>query len=317
MERPDDSALVFFPGALGDLLCFLPALLGLRARHRGTLALVASPSLLDLLVLPAVERVSIDRREVADLFSPAAPVAMATRAVFGGCARAYSWTGSGDAVFARRLADATGGLVSVFAFRGMLPGEHAAAYYARCVGVAPCKPSAEHIQQDDTWLGRLDETQRILVAQGGLVVHPGSGSRAKNWCGHLELVRRWRRRHGQRVTVLCGPAEAHIGARVPPAAHVLRGLSLAQVAALLRVAALYVGNDSGISHLAGVLGVRGAVLFGPSDPSVWAPPGGTLQVLRGAAGCPTCTPDRFCVHRLRVGAVVDALERLGEPVAAQ
>ena len=309
--------LVLFPGALGDFLCFLPALLGLRARHRGTLVLVASPSLVDLLVLPDVEGVSIDRREVADLFSPAAPVAAATRAVFGGFATAYSWTGSADAVFARRLAEATGGLVSVFAFRAVLPGEHAAAYYARCARVVPCHPSAGHIRQDDAWLAGLDEARQTLVARGVLVVHPGSGSRTKNWCGHLELVRRWSQRHDRRIALLCGPAEAHFGAHVGSEAQVFLGLSLAQVAALLRKATLYVGNDSGISHLAGVLGVRGAVLFGPSDPAVWAPMGGTLEVLRGAADCPTCTPERFCVHRLPVGEVIDALERLGEPIGFQ
>jgi heptosyltransferase III len=317
VQRPDDSVLVLFPGALGDFLCFLPALLGIRARHRGTLVLVASPSLVDLLVLPDVEGVSIDRREVADLFNPAAPVAAATQAVFGGFATAYSWTGSADAVFARRLAEATGGRVSVFPSRGMLSGEHAAAYYARCAGVASYKPIAAHIRQDDTWLAGLDETQRTLLARGILVVHPGSGSRTKNWCGYLELVRRWRQRHGQRVAWLSGPAETHIGGDLGSEAPVFQGLSLAQVAALLRKATRYVGNDSGISHLAGVLGVRGVVLFGPSDPSVWAPLGGTLEVLRGAADCPTCTPERFCVHRLPVGEVIDTLGRLGEPVGFQ
>jgi ADP-heptose:LPS heptosyltransferase len=256
--------------------------------------------------------VSIDRREVADLFSPDVPVAATTRAVFGGFAAAYSWTGSGDAVFACRLAEATGGLVSIFPFRGMESGEHAVAYYARCVGVAPCTPSAEHLKQDDAWLQRLAQSQRMRLARGLMVVHAGSGSRTKNWCGHLDLIGRWQRRYDHSVALLCGPAEADTESPSSADVLVLRGLSLPQVVALLQRATLYVGNDSGISHLAGVLGVPGVVLFGPSDPSVWAPWGRSLEVVRGADGCLTCAPDRFCVHRLPVDAVVDALERRAE-----
>jgi ADP-heptose:LPS heptosyltransferase len=85
-------------------------------------------------------------------------------------------------------------------------------------------------------------------------------------------------------------------------------LSLAQVAALLRCAALYLGNDSGISHLAGAVGTRGVVLFGPTDPRMWAPRGGRLRVLHAPDACGLCGPEVFCTHRLRPAAVVAALE---------
>ena len=42
----------------------------------------------------------------------------------------------------------------------------------------------------------------------------------------------------------------------------------------------YIGHDTGISHLAAVLGVPSLLLFGPTDPAVWAPPHGFVQVLR-------------------------------------
>ena len=52
---------------------------------------------------------------------------------------------------------------------------------------------------------------------------------------------------------------------------VLRGAPLAEVAQLLRDAALFVGNDSGPAHLAAASGVPQLVLFGPSDAEIWSP----------------------------------------------
>jgi len=57
-------------------------------------------------------------------------------------------------------------------------------------------------------------------------------------------------------------------------------LSVWQAAALLSRADLYVGNDSGASHLAGAVGARGVVLFGPTQPQQWRPLGGALSVLQ-------------------------------------
>jgi ADP-heptose:LPS heptosyltransferase len=55
---------------------------------------------------------------------------------------------------------------------------------------------------------------------------------------------------------------------------------LVVVAAILRRARAFLGNDSGISHLAGMLGLPTLALFGPTDPALWAPLGPRVRVLR-------------------------------------
>ena len=45
---------------------------------------------------------------------------------------------------------------------------------------------------------------------------------------------------------------------------------------------LYLGNDSGITHLAAAAGARVVALFGASDPDVWAPRGPCVRVIRGS-----------------------------------
>jgi ADP-heptose:LPS heptosyltransferase len=51
---------------------------------------------------------------------------------------------------------------------------------------------------------------------------------------------------------------------------------------VLAQASLFVGQDSGVTHLAGLMGVRTVALFGPTDPARWAPSGPKVTVLQGA-----------------------------------
>ena len=112
--------LVLFPGALGDFVCFLPTLAGLLQRHGGPLTLVAKPELCALLSLAEATFISIDRREIADLYGDG-EIAKDTRDLLGGRSHAYSWTGAVVPSFATRLAAITTGPTHVFQFRGMGP----------------------------------------------------------------------------------------------------------------------------------------------------------------------------------------------------
>jgi ADP-heptose:LPS heptosyltransferase len=60
---------------------------------------------------------------------------------------------------------------------------------------------------------------------------------------------------------------------------VWRSLPLPVLAARLAQCRLYVGNDSGVTHLAAATGCPTVALFGESDPRVWAPRGERVTVL--------------------------------------
>jgi heptosyltransferase-2 len=62
---------------------------------------------------------------------------------------------------------------------------------------------------------------------------------------------------------------------------VARHLPLPQLAAVLERCRLFLGHDSGISHLAAATGAPCLLLFGPTDPAVWAPPNPGVHVLTG------------------------------------
>ena len=57
-------------------------------------------------------------------------------------------------------------------------------------------------------------------------------------------------------------------------------LDLPRLAAVLQRTATFLGHDSGISHIAAAVGTPALLLFGPSDPAVWAPVNGNVRVLR-------------------------------------
>jgi ADP-heptose:LPS heptosyltransferase len=299
------DTIVLFPGALGDFLCLWPALQALAASTAERIRVFAKPAWLPLLDARHFDSSSVDRREIADLFA-AGGLKKETRLLFDG-ARVHSWTGHGDEHFAERLALASGGATYVHRFRGMADGEHASEYFARCLGVpATFRPLVlpPEAQQwaDDFWI-------RHALGSRTLVLHSGSGSAKKNWQGMPDVARLWRAEPDGKVLLLAGPAEENSTGALPFDALV-RNERLDRVAALLRRARLYLGNDSGVSHLAGLASVRGVVLFGPSDPRTWRPLGNGLQVLHSPDPCPACGPDHFCTHRATLERVSSALARV-------
>jgi len=261
-------AVAIFPGALGDLLLALPALRALRARHRvAALTLVVSEPLRALARLAAVaDRVeSLDGPGTAWLFG-----AGRRPAWLAGRPAVYAWIGSRDPGVAARLG-AVASHVELFAVeRGDGP-LHAAVAYARGVGLAACEPAdlapAARLAVPTT---PAAEAVRARGAGPLLALHRGAGASAKRWSrAAFEIVaRRWCESGGAVIDLL-GPAEADEAALAE--ALPVRCWPLPDVAALLAAATAYVGCDSGVSHLAGAAGARGAVVFGPTQPRRWHP----------------------------------------------
>jgi heptosyltransferase-3 len=133
-----------------------------------------------------------------------------------------------------------------------------------------------------------------------LAMAPGSGQPLKNWplTHYYEVSRALAWDHQLRVVWLTGPAEAAIlpyieGLAAAQGQMVLAGQPLARVAAVLSGCRLYLGNDSGLTHLAAAAGARGVLgLFGPTDPQVWAPPGERVRILAGPCPLAPCAAGR-------------------------
>jgi ADP-heptose:LPS heptosyltransferase len=149
-------------------------------------------------------------------------------------------------------------------------------------------------------------TDSLWVELSGpvLAIHAGAGSRAKRWdiAGFVQVAHWWRASGGA-VIALAGPAEA--GEAPALGAREVREWPLCDLAALLARVALYLGNDSGVSHLAGAVGAPGVVLFGPTDARRWRPLSDHLAVLRARS----VAPDGIALTALPPARVIAACRR--------
>ena len=108
------------------------------------------------------------------------------------------------------------------------------------------------------------------------ILHPGSGSPSKCWPHFLRLADQFANCL-KAPAFLIGPAERDVDS-----ASYLRyeDLTLSAVADLLSSARGFIGNDSGMTHLAGYLGCPTLALFGPTDPAVWGPVGRRIRIIQ-------------------------------------
>jgi len=129
-------------------------------------------------------------------------------------------------------------------------------------------------------------------SQPFIAIHPGSGSKEKNWPlqNWIELFSRehWHVEDRPSLIVISGEADKAQTAHLEHTwkdqdVRFAKDLPLPHLAAVLEHS-IYVGHDSGISHLAAAAGANCILLFGPTDPNLWAPRNENVQVLRASSG---------------------------------
>ncbi|HUY17661.1 MAG TPA: glycosyltransferase family 9 protein [Candidatus Binataceae bacterium] len=282
MNHPD-RVLIIFPGALGDLICLAPTMWALRRRHRAaSLELMARAELVRLASgrLGIDRGESIDRREVGRLFIEAAldgPLHP-----FADYQRIYSFFGAENPTFRKMLsAAAVDAAVSFHPFRPTSAG-HVASAYLESVGEPATSIERRIRLLDSDFKAADDELARLGLDSGNFVlIFPGSGSPPKNW--PFENFAAMATRVARKIPVLfiIGPAEAELGPRLASLGlPILSGLELPTVAAIAARSRLFVGNDSGVSHLAAAAGAPGIVIFGPTEPARWRPLGEVEVIAR-------------------------------------
>jgi heptosyltransferase-2 len=141
---------------------------------------------------------------------------------------------------------------------------------------------------------------------GVVAFHPGSGSDNKNWplqnwinLGNLLL-----QSYPGSLLIVSGEADQDQNRRLEsiwqdPRVRFATSLPLPKLAAVVE-GTIFVGHDSGISHLAAAAGAKSILLFGPTDPAVWAPLNENARVIRA--------PDKE-LPRLGVDLVSAALDQ--------
>jgi ADP-heptose:LPS heptosyltransferase len=246
--------LLIRPGAIGDFIVSLPAMESLRD---GYLEVWTSGPNVPL------ARFADHARSIAstglDLLGVAEPPASLIAALRG-FDSIVSWYGANRPDFR----EAVSALGLAFTFFPALPAanfkQHATEFYL------------DQVRELATTT--TDGVPRILFhveREDYAVIHPFSGSPKKNW-----PLERFRGLAARLERVM--PVRWCAGPEDPPLDHAVRIANLYDLGLWLAKARLYIGNDSGISHLAAAAGTPVLALFGPTDPAVWAPRGPNVRV---------------------------------------
>ena len=294
--------LVIRGGAIGDFLLTLPAIGLLReAFPQARLEILGYEHIVSLAVgggfADGVR--SIEYAALAGFFNPKAVLDTELSEYFAGFQQIVSYLYDPDGFFSGNLRRC-GVKHLIEATPKIDPdGDHASRQLARPLerlalfldgepGV-PLGATPASLDFAATFLRGL-EPGRPLVA-----IHPGSGDERKNWpADRWEVLGRdllGRPVKGRpRLLLVGGEADGKTlgtlqgawreAAQEPGDVLVAENVPLPDLAAVLARAQLFLGHDSGISHLAAAAGTPCLLLFGPTDPDVWAPPYPHIRILR-------------------------------------
>ncbi|MEW5693868.1 MAG: hypothetical protein AB1765_11310 [Candidatus Hydrogenedentota bacterium] len=152
---------------------------------------------------------------------------------------------------------------------------HILDYYSEELGIAIDKEKAYLENVPASCDGRVP-----MGCSGFMVIHPGSGS--KNKVVSPEYIFNFLKEQKidkLKKEIIFGPWDVQIAEEWLPYKTKYFN-TLIEVEKILLKSELYIGMDSGISHLAGLLGIKGYVFFKNSDPFIWRPVGKNLIVLK-------------------------------------
>ena len=278
MSAPQNKILVIRGGAIGDFILTLPVLAALRAQFPKTsLELLGYPHIAQLAragrLVDAVH--SIDARPMAGFFARRGQLNPQLADFFASFAIIISYLYDPDGIFQENVTKVS---KAQFIAGPHRPDERAGIHATR-VFLEPLKRLA---------IFDADPVPRLNVAnadrQPVIALHPGSGSEKKNWpeANWRGLIQRL---SGSRLLLVGGEAEEGRLERLAGAApcELARSLPLAQLAARLSACSVFVGHDSGISHLAAAVGIQTLVLWSDTTEAVWRPMGEHVSLIRNMA----------------------------------
>ncbi len=306
MER----MLVMRGGALGDFVLGLPALRALReAFPRTNLEMIAPGAVLPLAAPWVDVATPMERGEVAHLFQEEqVPASLVDR--YSDLDLVVLWLADGNGSVRRNFERLGARRILWAPALPQAPGVHAADHLLatlRPLGTPVEAPYSPMVPGEPARERAMDLWRLLSLGAGVPVVavHPGSGGawkcwRAERFAGVVDRLMA----SGSSVVLLQGPADDAVvgkvlsavrGARPPVAAN----LAVDELAAFLSLCSVYLGNDSGVTHLAAAVGVPTVALFGPTDPAVWGPRGRRVMVLALEGDCAHCGRERavVCAHR--------------------
>ncbi len=284
------TVLIFHPGALGDVLLSLPALREIRAEIGASVVHLAAKGLVAMFLKEAglVEDASdLESAFYLSLYTDAPSEQLVE--FINSFQRVYLFTVNTRSHLVNRLSVITRDLRVVHTITEKC---HVALYRARQINSAINSLAPIRLMIPEPSQSKAIEILKDIGChlQGPLAVfHPGSGSIDKNVSleTFFSISDYLTEKKGCFVLYITGHAEhqsliegieQYVFRKQVRVGHFNR-LPLMTVASILGLSSLYIGNDSGISHLASMCVNRLIVFFKGSNPELWSPIGVDVRIV--------------------------------------
>lgn len=282
-------------GGLGDLLVILPSIQLIRRLHpQAKFILAAGQEGGNLLKAAGLidNFIPSEDRRLASLFQLPSEASDEWLRRFD---RVFVWLNRPKAEWVALMERSLGKKLSVLAANDCLGLTLSRIFFMMTAKAIPSDTEKEHLYEKmaflpirPEWGKEAEELFPSAKASPLVIIHPGSGGRQKRWelGNFLEIVNRLSA-EGVSGAIITGPAENDYLPFLssfpwPPSWGWLNEPLLSTVAWLLAKSALYLGNDSGVTQLAGLCGCRGVALFLEENARLWAPPG-RIQVIKAGS----------------------------------
>lgn len=329
------SILVIHQGALGDFILALPALETVRKAYpQAELEIIGYPGILELVDQRFYAKgiLSIEQRGASSFFVRGGSLDPSVSQLFGRFDLIILFGKDEEETFVGNLKRVCRGqILHIRPFPSWGEKIHLTDHLLRQLArygfpVSVFQPRFRLKESDQDW-GREFWRSKGLTTQERskvIILHPGSGSKKKVWPldRFLSLARIFQDGFSSKILIVLGPAEGPETERVfegiaPHSFIQAKGLSLLQLSSVIKGCRVFIGNDSGISHLASALQVPTVALFGPTDPEVWSPRGEKVQVISRKIPCSPCARETFlqcseseCLKGIAIEEVLKGVEKL-------
>lgn len=309
------NALVCHNGALGDFLTTLPAIQKYQSViSSDNITVLCRKQFGELTCAAGYADRFLDINKYSFLFNPSGPDSR-TDAFFNQFSHCLIFSGDGSPLL--KTAHQYKHLTTLY--QAPFPSQqipiidyHLSLFDSTSSQCTPVYPSLSRLFSDSL----CQHTKRNSIA-----IAPGSGSMRKNWpLERFQIVADHLESQGYQVSWIAGECEAEFKFRDKD--HIVQQTDLVSLSRFLHECTLYIGNDSGITHLAAASGSPVIALFGASNPAIWAPRGiAEVRCIKSAACKKYCQTNNRkiechgeCMRSIRVDEVIftvlDALESL-------
>lgn len=291
----DTRILVVHQGAIGDFVLSLPALQTIKNSFPGRATeMLGYPGILSLVSADIADTIrSVDWAPASTLYGDSADVSPQMRQYLAAFERVFVFSSQEKSACFENVRHSNAVAFYIRTFPDAV--QHVVDYQLAQLAAMGFKPagSAPHLCirpgdrcRADNFLQRKD----FDMHAGPLIaVHAGSGGRHKCWPApcFCAVMQRLHEKKSGGFLIVQGPADqetdGNLQAGLAGLPHEkLENIDLPLVAALLSRCVLFVGNDSGITHMAAALGIPTVAVFGPTDPAVWGPRGKSVRCVRGS-----------------------------------